>query len=72
MRFVLRRVESLRACAVHVRLDVMRAPANLGPKATVPSAPRTDVRLAAVHGKRQAGEVCESRGLTVAHHPEER
>lgn len=71
MRFFLGRGESLRAGAVHVSRGVMRAPANLRSKA-VPCSPRTDVSLAAVHGERQASEVGESRGLAVAHHPEQR
>lgn len=72
MRFFLGRDESLRAGAVHVRRGVMGAPADLRSKTTAAGSPRTDVRLAAVHGERQAGEVRESWGLTVADHPEQR
>lgn len=73
MRFFLRRAESLRAGAVHVSRGVMGTPANLRSETTAPGSPSTDVCFAAVHGERQAGgEVCESWGLTVADHPEQR
>lgn len=78
MRLLLRseallgRAESLRTGAVHVGRVVMGAPANLRSKSSVPSSPRTDFCLAAVHGERQAGEVCERGGLTVTDHPEQR
>lgn len=72
MRLLLGRAGSLRAAAAHVSRDVMGASANLRSKTAAPGSPRTDVRLAAVHGEWQAGEVCESRGLTVADHPEQR
>lgn len=68
MRLFLGRDESLRAGAVHVRRSVRGAPASLSSKT---GSPRTDVRLAAVHCERQAGEITESWGLTVADHPEQ-
>lgn len=73
MRFFLRRAESLRAGAAHVNRGVMGTPANLRSETTAAGSTRADVRLAAVHRERQAGgEVSESWGLTVAHHPEQR
>ncbi len=72
MRLFIGHDESLRAGAVHVSRGVMGAPANLRSETAAPASPRADVRLAAVHGERQAGEVCESWGLTVADHPEQR
>lgn len=72
MRFFLGRAESLRAGAVHVSRGVKGVPAYLRSKTTGPGSPRAEVRLAAVHGEGQAGEVCERRGLTVADHPEQR
>lgn len=72
MRLFLGRAQSLRAGAVHVSRGVVGVPANLRSITTDPGSPRTDVRFAAVRGERQAGEVCESRGLTVTDHPEQR
>lgn len=68
MRLFLERDGSLRAGGVHVRRGVRGAPATLRSKT---GAPRTDVRLAAVYRERQAAEVSESCGLTVADHPEQ-
>lgn len=71
MRFFFGHAESLWAGAAHVSRGVMGAPANLRSETTAPGSARTDVRcLGSVHGQRQAGEVCESWGLTVADHPE--
>lgn len=68
MRLFFGRAESLLA----VRRGFIGAPANLRSETTVAGSPRTQVRLAAVHGERKAGKVWESLGLTVAHHPEQR
>lgn len=69
MRLFLGLRQSLRAGAVHVRRRLWRASARLRPEA---GSPRADVRLAAVHRQRQAGEVGERCGLTVADHREQR
>lgn len=72
MRSFLGRSRSLRAGAAHVCRGVMGAPVDLTSKTSHPGAPRADVRLTAVHGEGQTGEVWESWSLTVAHHPYQR
>lgn len=69
MRLFLGLRHSLRAGAAHVRRRVWGAAARLRAEAGSPAA---HVRLAAVHRERQAGEVGQRCGLTVADHPEER